>query len=401
MLVWALIFVVVTSGMVVSHSIRMASSRRELDTMLDRRLLARTVAKSGVVDALSWFRSQPTQPVSSFAPLCDPYGDPPRMDTIDAAMGLVRDFEIRGNLWGRYELRRTDMQDVTGQRGMTGTGKAWAMQARSYVYRVVDPGKPFDQAPNRIVAMDTVATEICKFGMSIPASAPVIAQDPEALFVYENVVINGGSGAAVVYGNGPLDAKDYTDPVTTPVASSIDGLAPAPISPIRISVDPVFSVLATLTGTTSMLRQPSLALDLGRIFGTRPEDLRAFADIVVSDGSGLSGLKEVSGKVVFIAGDLQIDQGVNLDGTAIVVYGSLGVPINPTPTKISGVIYVEGDAKILGNFTLDGVLIVKHTLSLGTSGGGPDVVINSSPPTVTALQSELRAYRLRRGSLSE
>jgi hypothetical protein len=398
-LVWALLFVVITSGMVISHSLRLSSQRRDLDALFDRKVLARSVASSGVVDALAWFREQATQPVRNFTPQFDPAGDPPALDTIDPALGLVREFEIRGNLWGRYELRNAEARDISAERGINGNGKAWGLQVRSFVYRIADPEKPFDEAPNRVVAADTLSTEFCSLGLSLPALAPIAAQDPEAVTFFENVIINGGSQPGMVHGDGPTDTKDYSDPGETALPGEIGDVAAVSPFPIRISVDPILSPLSTLVGNPPKLRAPTLGIDITRIFGVRADELRAFSDFV---GSNVAEIEKAGGggRLVFVPGDLIIDQGIQLDASVLVINGSLGVPSNPEPTVIRGIVYVEGDAKILGNFKLEGSLIAKHRLVLGESGGGAPVEIQYSAPLVQRLQASLRDYRVRRGMQS-
>lgn len=398
-LVWALLFVVITSGMVISHSLRLSAQRRDLDALFDRKVLARTVAGSGVVDALSWFREQPTQPVNSFAPLYDPAADPPLLDTIDPSLGLVREFEIRGNLWGRYELRSSDTQDISAERGIPGTGKAWGLQVRSYVYRLVDPNQPFDQAPNRLVASDTVATEFCSLGLSLPAIAPISAQDPESVEFYRNVIINGGTQPGVVHGDGPTDNLDYSDPTVTALPDDIDFVTAVSPTPIRVSVDPILSPLATVIGNPPKLRAPTLNIDLKRIFGVRSDELRAFSDVIATDVNEIENLSG-SVRLVFVPGDLTASEGFQVDGSVIVINGSLSVPMNAEQTRIRGIVYVEGDAKIAGNFLLEGSIIAKHRLVLGDPDGGPPVEINYSAPLVQRLQTRLREYRMRRGSLA-
>ena len=397
-LVWALIFVVLTSGMVVSHSISLASNRREFDNLLDRKVLAHTVAQSGVVDGLAWFRGQPVQPVQQFDPVHEPHGDPPRFDTLDASLGLVREFEIRGNLWGRYELRREEAVDVTQANGGTGTGKTWAMMARAYVYRIADPRRPFDEAPNRIVAVDTMSTQFGSLGMSLPAPAALVTQDPEMLFVGRNVIINGAGGPAVAHGDGPTDVKDYADPGTKPTPENVEFMPAVPPVPIKVSPDPIVNPLALLTGTPTILRQTTLAVDVSRLFGVPAAELRSFADVIATDATEIGKLA-TSGRLVFVPGDLYVMTPIDIDGAVVVVHGNFALPTLAETSHIRGILYIEGDAKIQGNVKIDGSLIVRHTLALGDSSGGPPVEITYDPAMIEAMQRSMSKYRLKRGSL--
>ena len=119
-LVWALLFSIITSAMIISHSTYMAANRREMHVRYENVSLADSFARSGLVDSLAWFQRQPTQPVQTFTPQLTPEGDPPLFDTLDPTIGLVREFEVRGNLWARYEARTNEAFDISSQRGQQG-----------------------------------------------------------------------------------------------------------------------------------------------------------------------------------------------------------------------------------------------------------------------------------------
>jgi len=102
---------------------------------------ADNIARAGLVDGMSWFKRQTTQPVRSGVPptlyaypdaaFYPQYNaDPTMRDTIDQTIGLVKEFPITtdNTKWGRYELQRqtTDpssgsvnahaVHDITGDR---------------------------------------------------------------------------------------------------------------------------------------------------------------------------------------------------------------------------------------------------------------------------------------------
>ena len=129
-MVWALIFVIVTAGMIISHSAYMASHRQTMDVHLKRKPLAANFARAALTDGLSWFQAQATQPVAEFAPRKDTAVNPPVLDTLDPTLGLVREFEIRGNLWGRYEIRKDEAMDMSLQYGSSSPGSVWDLAAR-------------------------------------------------------------------------------------------------------------------------------------------------------------------------------------------------------------------------------------------------------------------------------
>lgn len=407
MLVWALMFVVLTSGMIVSHSLRMASQRRELDARYDRKSLAQTVGRAGVVDALAWFRGQPTQPVNAFAPAFDPYNDPPRLETIDPTLGLVREFEIRGNLWGRYELRRDEVRDISAERGMAGQGKAWQLSMRSYVYRIVDPSKPFDQPPNRIVATDVTGSEFRGFQLNLPAQAPVVAQDPEKVWIGPNVWINGGSGAGLAHGDGPIDMTDPSVPKPPPddiddvVGTDLDADGDVdlddllPALPIAVSPDPIVIDNTKLTGTPARTRLPSMVVDLSSILGMSLQDVASFAD-TVWDPNKQRPPTDTAGRVILVQGNLGMDD-LRLDSAITIVTGNLGSRVSSTPSTVSGVVIVGGNINIQSGFNMDGVIVGAHQVHLGSSAAGVDpVMINANPLLVQKLQQLVQSYRASR-----
>ena len=100
-LIWALLFSIIASAMIVSHSTYMAANRREMHVRFEHATLSDNFARSGLTDALAWYQRQPVQPVGTFSPQLDPSGDPPLLDTLDPTVGLVREFEVRGSLWAR------------------------------------------------------------------------------------------------------------------------------------------------------------------------------------------------------------------------------------------------------------------------------------------------------------
>ena len=394
-LVWAMMFVVVTSGMVISHSLRMSARQKDLDTRYDRKALAQTVAQSGVVDAVSFFRSRPVQPVTQFAPAQDPFGDPPRLDTIDASLGLVREFEIRGNLWGRYELRREDARDVTAERGAEGVGKIWELELRSYVYRLVDPTKPFDQAPNHVVAAEATGTEVRNLAIVLPAQAPLIAQDPDQVEIGPNVIINGGPGPGLAFGDGPPDdgGEGGTEGAPTDITDGLD-LLPA-VAPAILSPDPTIDPLSKLTGNPPSVRMPTLLLKVDDMFGLKRNDLGSFAD-VIWDQKAQPKLGDVAGKVVFVPGNLDLD-GTVIRDVVLIVGGKITSKQGAAPSVLSGVIFAENHIQLIENVQIEGVMLASKKLELGSNNASdPPILINSNVALVQKLQTSLQRYRASR-----
>ena len=103
-LIFALFLMIVMGGLVVTGSLMLTSSRNRTETSFLISGQSAALARSGLIEAINWFRRQPSQPVLSFAPVLNTAVTPPVLDTEDPDIGLVREVRIHGRLWGRYEV---------------------------------------------------------------------------------------------------------------------------------------------------------------------------------------------------------------------------------------------------------------------------------------------------------
>ncbi len=309
-LVWALMFMVVSTGMIVAHSSYLASSRKERDARYDRSAMSSTFADSGAQDALAWFRRQPLQPVPRFAPKFEPGASPPIFDTVDPTIGLVREFQVHGSLWCRYEIRHEDANDVTALRDPTlPTGSAWELGARSYVYRLNDPQKSFDEAPNQLVATGRVDTEIRGIPVTPPGQGAVIVEDRNKLTVELAGILDGGAG------------RPYITAGAAALVGVIGGINP----------------LATVGGGLPPIVVPSLDTTVRSMFGMELEELRRFADVVADPTDVPTNLKD---QVIYIPGDVTLPAGSDFEGVVMVVDGDLNI-VSPVPSVFRGTMYIK------------------------------------------------------------
>ncbi|MEZ5963859.1 MAG: hypothetical protein R3F56_08450 [Planctomycetota bacterium] len=361
-MVWALIFVIVTAGMIISHSAYMASHRQSMDVQLKRKPLAANLARAAISDGLSWFQAQATQPVTAFAPVFEPTATPPVLDTEDPTVGLVREFEIRGNLWGRYEIRRQEAMDASLQYGVSAPGSVWELVSRGYVYRVLDTNVPFDQSPNRVVSTARVESLIRSVPLNLPATAAVGIDDP--------FQISLGPGGRVLG--------------TTSVA--------AVAAPLTTLIPPV---LVGLVGTPLYALLPSYDSQATSVFRMGLADLRDVSDLaIVAGSSGWLGSRQLAENSVLVHdGDLVINSSQQVTGSMLlVVIGNLTVQPG-TDSNIDGVIFVTGNTDIRGPFQLHGMLIGKGTVYLQGNGAGQDAVITYDSGAVQRLVQSLGRYR--------
>ncbi len=364
-LIWALMFVVVTSGMVISHAIFVASNRKERDARYDREALGQTFARSALIDAQAWYNRQRVQPVVAFDPRRDLNGDPPVCDTLDQAIGLVRAFEIRGNLWGRYEVRRERVADISPERGVKTAGSVWSVEAQSYVYRLVDPALPFSAAPNRVIATTNLSTEMRSVPFTLPAPAAVCLDDGANFKAYPATAIKGRGSVGIAFPD-----------------SGASDVAPAPILDINGA--------ATVDGTPALSAVPTYDASAKSMFSMRLDELRSYSDEVwPSNRDGLT----VRNRLVFVSGDLMLTTGLNVDGSLIVVDGDLTMT-DAQNSVIQGVLYVTGDAFVSGTLQMKGSIVVRGRLETGQAG--PGIQFEYDAAVVEDLRRRLSQYRLRK-----
>src|SRR5262249_1559846 len=94
-------------------------------------------AEAGLGDSLNFFRRQTVQPVTTFDPQTDDLpATPPIQDSADGPTGIVRNFRISdlGSICGRYEVRRTEVTDISKERGKSSTGDIWEIESRGIIY---------------------------------------------------------------------------------------------------------------------------------------------------------------------------------------------------------------------------------------------------------------------------
>src|SRR5687767_12797458 len=103
-LVVAVFFAIIIVGLVFSGTMALKTHRTKTETSYRLHGQATQLARSGLYEALAWFRKQTAQPVVTFAPQRNTLVTPPVLETEDPDIGTVREVEIAGSIWGRYEV---------------------------------------------------------------------------------------------------------------------------------------------------------------------------------------------------------------------------------------------------------------------------------------------------------
>ncbi|MFP5247124.1 MAG: hypothetical protein ACLGH0_10560, partial [Thermoanaerobaculia bacterium] len=345
------------------------TSGRVIVRQLQTQGQATSAASAGLTDALSWFVHQRTQPVTAFDPKADTGGVcthvPPHVPLVyesdEPATGIVRSFEIAGNgrLWGRYDVRRSAVRDISTRRGKSVSGAIWQLDSEGIIYVRNDASKPPGEAPNRILARRTMRVDIQRLAIQLPANAALSATQGRNIRVLAPSRIQGGStgiGAA------------YRPSTGTPTGNG------------TISGNPA-------RNTTS----GAFALD--SVFGVTQNELLAMADLVVDDERQLPNpLPDMS--LIVVRNNATFSPTRKLRGSGIlVVLGNL--ILNPqSDAYYSGLIWVGGTFTVAPPGIINGSVIVNGNAVI--SGGSEVAEINYDAAMLDQVRLQMGNYLFSR-----
>jgi len=334
---------------------------------------ALNAASSGLTDALSWFRRQTVQPVTNFAPT--------GADTDVAANGLVREYTISApaNVWGHYELLKTGYTpptnplpfspattrnvDVTSQRQKNGNGIVWQLESQGYVFvrnnsNILGSASDLSSAtPNKIIAHQTLRTEIQRLAINLPAQAALsVSRNQGFSFGVGNLgyaKIRGNSGVAIAYEDrGPGTGSPC--PATAPACANVTINGGVSSNVIPVNGGSSFSI-------------PS-------IFATTPQDLKTAASLVLTGAAAFdAGNHPIVCQNIAGCGaaptPLSVPKNwpptmqlVVIDAPAAGVVFDNGIPLAG-----SGIVVINGSATLTAgmNTSFSGLLVVRGVLTMG------------------------------------
>jgi len=364
------------------------TSHRSAKLQMNTVAQAENVARAGLAEAISWFRSQTPQPVASSNrdPGSFPYADAVFKPlesanvTLDEDIGLVREFQITGSdrLWGRYEVRRqaqdptvagVDTQavhDITDKRHIpggaaAGQGVVWQIQSFGFVYRRVSPTAPFDQLPNEVVGSGRATTEIRRLTVNLPAQAALIVQDLDDVAVRSQARVDGGDSNIGVASCRPGSLSSGETVLGTPPTALVFNPPPGDTCPFRMD----------------------------NVFTAAPAELLAMADLVADQTSLPAALPDRA--LVYIQGDVEFDAALPLKGGGVlIVDGDLTIRPN-TNSVFRGVIYVTGDVDIKAPAWISGAVVAEGRVTL--EGAADQVGLEYDEGMVAMTQNEIGEYR--------
>lgn len=345
------------------------TSGRTVVRQLQTQGQATNAAAAGLTEALSWFVHQKQQPVTAFDPKADKNGVcahtpahvPPVVESEKPETGIVRSYEIagQGRVWGRYEVRRTAVEDISKRRGKAVAGAVWRLDSEGVVYIRNDASKAAGEGSNYVLARRTMRVDIQRLAIQAPAPAALSALRADKINVIKPSRIQGGSvGIGAAYrastgttkGNGTISGSPAKNTTTLPF--TIDG-----------------------------------------VFGVTQTELLSMADIVVDDESQLPAtLPDMS--LIVVRGNATFTPQRKLTGSGIlVVLGNL--ILNPqSDTFYSGLIYIGGNFVIAPPGIVNGSVIVNGNAHI--SGGAEVAEINYDASMLDQIRLQLGNYLFSR-----
>jgi len=302
---------------------------------------AYNAASAGLTNALSWFVHQRTQPVTAFNPALDPNGVcshvpphvPPVNETEDPTIGIVRTYAINdtGRVYGRYEVRRSAVADVSSRRGRTAAGTIWQLESTGYVYVRNNAASGPGVNDNTILARRTIRGEIQRHAHQLPANAAISCTQGTRVNVSNAGRVRGGStGIGIAY-----------PPATgTPtVSGSVTG------NPAQNTTNGSF-LLKDVFGVTQqeLIGMADLTVDDERQL---PDPLPSMALIVVKGNATFNPTRRLVGSgILVVLGNLTLNSQSDAFFNGLVWVGG-NLVLSP-PTSVNGSIVANGNVQLTG-----------------------------------------------------
>ena len=378
-LILSLMVMISVSGLVTVGTMTLLAHRTKVDTEYIRYGQAVGLARSGLVEATGWFVKQTTQPVIGFDPKLDTSAVPPVLETDDPEIGIVREFPISGQIWGRYEVwkqwdsdpntsrlafrKDNQVEDLSHAVGLT-SGGSWRLQSTGYVFQRRDPAAGFATYPNRIITSEVLAADIRRMQLSPPGQAAInIGRGQNVTVNTQGRLFGGGVGAGVYYPQGT------GTPNSGPPGSG------------RISGTPA------LAPTTSTYDD-----SLEAVFGVGRSELMIMADNVVTDMSQFPVPVPKYSITVVDRPSVTFDNTTPLNSTAAIVYIDGNVTLLPGNQSVfTGLLYVNGSLTIREPCEIKGTIIVTGNLTVQGSSDFADVYFDDD--ALNDLRLNIGNYR--------
>lgn len=376
-LIMALLFTVLVVGITVTGSLLLSAHQQKTKVNFVAHGQAVQFAKSGLIEGLGWLRKQTAQPVTAFEPALDAGATPPVLDTIDPAIGIVREFEITDSIWGRYEVWkqwdsdpvptrltwRQQMQcdDLSNLRGNLSPGSIWRLRSIGYVFRLVDDTVAFDQPPNQIIGREIAEVETRRLALQPPGQAALCTRTGGGASVLTRGRVLGGGVAAGIY---------YLNATGAPTISGTG---------------------SSVTGTPPQSATATYDDSFEAVFGVSQSELAAMADYNVTAAADFPSPVPVDTLVVCTTG-VNFTAAQPLRGTGVVaIVGNTTIGVG-SYSAFSGLLYVDGNLTIREPSEIQGAVVVTGTITV--QGASDYATITYDDAILVHLRQELGTYRL-------
>lgn len=377
-LILALLFTTVVVGVVVTGTLTLKSQITKNRTLFITNYQAVMAARSGLTEALSWMRRQTSQPVTEFAPMLTPTANPPALDTDDPDIGLVRDFQISGNLWARYEVwkewsgdpdlnRRAwrhqyACSDISLPKAGRAPGAAWRLRSVGYVYRRYEQAVAFNVEPNVVLATESTETDILRAVINLPGEAAVNVAAGGSCNINANGRVFGGDSAGIYF---PGDTG----------RPSRGGRSERRV-----------------TGRPALARSAVYDDSYEGVFGLTFAEISSMADIIVTNEDDFPDpIPDHALIVVDVGETFTVEASRPLAGTGLVVVRGDMVMQPGNNSLFSGMLYVEGNFRMHAPSEINGTVLVRGNMTV--EGASDYATINYDADALKTLMASFGAYR--------
>jgi len=346
------------------------------------------IAKSGLQEGVSWFNRQTSQPVKyessdaeqncadqAFFPK-ENTSIPEKGDTLDESIGLVKEYRLDQNLYGRFILKRQDcdnptphaVRDITLERGKNslsnlddGQGISWYLESEAILYEKNDPNAEPDESPNRILGKRIVGTEISRLKLSPPSKSAVTVFGTATSTFNTNCEVAGDTH--VSYG---IYMDDDAGNVTTNASYSLNN-----------------------PSATNKFREVGLQVDPQEIFGVNLTEMRTLANNIYYAPSELPnqlpmGIHYLSG------GTFTFNAAKNLFGQGILIVDGNLILDESSASMFDGLVYVTGTLTIRESNSLSGAVIASRVVCTPTNAA----FIEYNDFILEQVRTRLSGYRM-------
>lgn len=377
-LVLGVLFTIVAVGLVVSGTLSLRAHRVKTETSFRLYGQAQQFARAGLIEALGWYRKQTAQPVLALNPLLDMAATPPVIETQDPDIGITREFQISGTIWGRYEVwkrwdtdpnlvrrawrQRVQCTDVSAARGSAGNGNVWQVRSVSYVFQRTDANLAYNQAPNRVLGSAMLETELRRLTLVPPGMAAVCCGAPGGSGVYDRINVQGAGGSAVYHRR--ITGQTFT------------------VSGAAVTQGGVASNSGSTTYDDSVLA----------VFGVSEDELRGLADDRITNQVDFPRPVPRQTLCFVEVPTLDLTMTRRLEGNAIVyVHGDVNFQTG-NQSYFTGFLFVNGNLTMRETAEFNGTIVCTGTVDI--RGNADWINITYDDDALNSLRTEIGQYRL-------